>query len=121
MITQLREIVERFGREDDGTIDVSEAEKDFHICLTNGSQNRLASLMTHVYESVFSTWEDYFERDSFSEEKVQQWKDAHGPLVDALEKDDLKTFKDALHKHTFYYMRVSKQRTPVLSERRKKK
>ena len=95
-IRTLRRVVESVATHGKTWSDINAAEIRYHTALIAGCGNRLASLFAHLYGPIFR--DDT--RSGLTAGDLHQWRGAHLPMVEALERRDEAAFLVALRVHT---------------------
>lgn len=101
-IEALRKVLQETEQGPGTEEDVMRAEIEFHRILTNGYGNRLAELLTHLYEPIF---EKYRKNTRNELSDASRWINDHSRIVDALESGNASTLLKEFKIYTHDYMR----------------
>ncbi len=108
MVHSLRRIVEEMEGSTPTWDEIADCEIRFHSGLTATCGNRLAVLLSHLYEPVFAQTRT----NKPTPADVAEWVRVHRDLVEPLARRDEREFLDALRAHTHGYMRLAGRRLP---------
>ena len=104
-IRALRSIIRDVAAAPPGRAELNVADARFHIAMTAGCGNRLATLLAHLYGPVFR----YHDGEAYTPADIDGWVCEHESVVAALAARDEARFVEVMKRHMFPYMRLRRK------------
>lgn len=95
----------RTALETDEEADLFELEMQFHQALIRNCTNRLALMLTSLYEPIFNYNRGLWPEGRLPQSRLKSWIAEHESLLQELEKGSSKSFVEALAAHTKRYVK----------------